>query len=123
MIPLGMFVCIGGTYGVVVQIKDAYASGRIGKFDLMCINRWCELLLTCPRFCFLLRGQFGHHCLVVLWAESFQDLVKASYEYIEIDKMHTTFTTTLSLVVSLMTVVAKFCSCLPAWLQTLAKDV
>jgi hypothetical protein len=34
MIPLGMFICIGGTYGVVVQIKDAYASGRIGK--LMC---------------------------------------------------------------------------------------
>jgi hypothetical protein len=31
MIPLGMFICIGGTYGVVVQIKDAYASGRIGE--------------------------------------------------------------------------------------------
>jgi hypothetical protein len=33
MIPLGMFICVGGTYGVVVQIKDAYASGRIGKSE------------------------------------------------------------------------------------------
>jgi hypothetical protein len=32
MIPLGVFVCVGGTYGVVVQIKDAYGSGRIGEF-------------------------------------------------------------------------------------------
>jgi hypothetical protein len=31
MIPLGMFICVGGTYGVVVQIKDAYATGRIGE--------------------------------------------------------------------------------------------
>jgi hypothetical protein len=31
MIPLGMFICVGGTYGVVVQIKEAYASGRIGE--------------------------------------------------------------------------------------------
>jgi hypothetical protein len=30
-----VFVCVGGTYGVVVQIRDAYASGRIGEFDLM----------------------------------------------------------------------------------------
>jgi hypothetical protein len=34
MIPLGMFICVGGTYGVVVQIKDAYASGRIGKWNI-----------------------------------------------------------------------------------------
>ncbi|KAL1583678.1 hypothetical protein WHR41_07541 [Cladosporium halotolerans] len=31
MIPLGMFICVGGTYGVVVEIKEAYASGRIGS--------------------------------------------------------------------------------------------
>lgn len=31
MIPLGLFVCVGGTYGVVVQIDQAYASGRIGS--------------------------------------------------------------------------------------------
>ncbi|KAI5198563.1 hypothetical protein E4T38_07478 [Aureobasidium subglaciale] len=30
-IPLGIFVMIGGTYGVVVQIKEAYASGQIGS--------------------------------------------------------------------------------------------
>ncbi|KAG9676179.1 amino acid transporter, partial [Aureobasidium melanogenum] len=30
-IPLGMFICVGGTYGVVVQIKQAYASGQIGS--------------------------------------------------------------------------------------------
>jgi hypothetical protein len=33
MIPLGMFICVGGTYGVIVQIKEAYASGRIGKLN------------------------------------------------------------------------------------------
>ncbi|KAL2216530.1 putative N amino acid transport system protein [Thermoascus aurantiacus ATCC 26904] len=29
---LGAFICVGGTYGVVKQIIDAYASGEIGKF-------------------------------------------------------------------------------------------
>lgn len=38
MIPLGMFICVGGTYGVVVQIKEAYASGRIG--ELKTLLRW-----------------------------------------------------------------------------------
>lgn len=30
-IPLGLFVMVGGTYGVVVQIQEAYASGQIGS--------------------------------------------------------------------------------------------
>ena len=32
MILLGAFVCVGGTYGVVMEIKEAYASGLIGQF-------------------------------------------------------------------------------------------
>jgi Transmembrane amino acid transporter protein len=32
MILLGAFVCVGGTYGVVMEIKEAYASGLIGRF-------------------------------------------------------------------------------------------
>jgi len=54
MVPLGVFICVGGTYGVVVQIKDAYGSGRIGElcsfmFDVWWSDRWMviELLLTC----------------------------------------------------------------------------
>lgn len=31
MIPLGAFICVGGTYGVVIQIQQAYASGEIGS--------------------------------------------------------------------------------------------
>lgn len=31
MIPLGAFICVGGTYGVIVQIKGAYADGLIGE--------------------------------------------------------------------------------------------
>lgn len=31
MIPLGAFICVGGTYGVVEEIIAAYASGLIGK--------------------------------------------------------------------------------------------
>ena len=30
-VPLGIFVMVGGTYGVVVQIQEAYASGQIGS--------------------------------------------------------------------------------------------
>ncbi|KXL46655.1 hypothetical protein M433DRAFT_106554 [Acidomyces richmondensis BFW] len=30
LIPLGLFMCVGGTYGVVLVIKQAYASGLIG---------------------------------------------------------------------------------------------
>ena len=49
MIPLGVFVCVGGTYGVVVQIKEAYGDGRIGKLYLMFDGRMdgVRLLLTC----------------------------------------------------------------------------
>jgi hypothetical protein len=43
MIPLGMFICVGGTYGVVVQIKEAYASGRIGKLNLE--HGWRDICL------------------------------------------------------------------------------
>lgn len=31
LIPLGLFFCVAGTYATVVQIKEAYASGQIGK--------------------------------------------------------------------------------------------
>lgn len=31
MIPLGAFICIGGTYGVIKQIIAAYADGQIGQ--------------------------------------------------------------------------------------------
>lgn len=31
MILLGAFICVGGTYGVIVEIKGAYASGLIGS--------------------------------------------------------------------------------------------
>jgi hypothetical protein len=30
LIAIGAFTCVGGTYGVIEQIKDAYASGLIG---------------------------------------------------------------------------------------------
>ncbi|KAF2763931.1 hypothetical protein EJ03DRAFT_392336 [Teratosphaeria nubilosa] len=30
MILLGIFICVGGTYGVIVEIKQAYADGQIG---------------------------------------------------------------------------------------------
>lgn len=31
MVLLGGFLCVGGTYGVVIAIKEAYASGLVGK--------------------------------------------------------------------------------------------
>lgn len=34
LIPLGLFICVGGTYGVVKEIIDAYASGLIGEREL-----------------------------------------------------------------------------------------
>ncbi|KAK5130907.1 hypothetical protein LTR08_001570 [Meristemomyces frigidus] len=34
LVPLGAFICVAGTYGVIVQILDAYSSGLIGgAFD------------------------------------------------------------------------------------------
>ncbi len=33
LIPMGLFFLVGGTYGVVLQIKDAYASGLIGELN------------------------------------------------------------------------------------------
>lgn len=42
MIPLGAFICIGGTYGVIKEIIDAYADGQIGEFGLI-----HSLLLLC----------------------------------------------------------------------------
>lgn len=32
LIPLGAFFLVGGTYGVVLEIKDAYASGLIDEY-------------------------------------------------------------------------------------------
>jgi hypothetical protein len=32
MVLLGVFFLVGATYGVVIQIIDAYATGAIGKF-------------------------------------------------------------------------------------------
>ena len=52
MIPLGMFICVGGTYGVVVQIKEAYASGRIGELRYLQYSsgeRHVNILLTTLR--------------------------------------------------------------------------
>jgi hypothetical protein len=34
MVLLGVFFLVGATYGVVIQIIDAYATGAIGKFDI-----------------------------------------------------------------------------------------
>ena len=31
LIPLGAFICVAGTYGVVEEILDAYKTGLIGK--------------------------------------------------------------------------------------------
>lgn len=31
LIPAGLFFAVGGTYGVIIQIVDAYKSGLIGK--------------------------------------------------------------------------------------------
>lgn len=61
MIPLGAFVCVGGTYGVVVQIINAYADGQIGKFfpsqdGLRSTNH--------RRRCFLLRRQLWFQLIV-----------------------------------------------------------
>ena len=36
---LGLFLCVGGTYGVVQLINDAYASGQIGKSPRNCVRR------------------------------------------------------------------------------------
>jgi hypothetical protein len=32
MIPLGAFFFVGGTYGVIEQIIEAYADGQIGEY-------------------------------------------------------------------------------------------
>lgn len=31
LILLGVFMCVGGTYGVILEIKEAYADGEIGE--------------------------------------------------------------------------------------------
>ena len=31
LVLLGLFLAVGGTYGVVVQIKEAYADGQIAS--------------------------------------------------------------------------------------------
>lgn len=36
MVLLGIFFLVGATYGVIIQIIDAYATGMIGMF-------WCIL--------------------------------------------------------------------------------
>lgn len=55
MILLGAFFLVGATYGVVLEINDAYANGIIG---MVCHGK-CEDHLTnrVRRLCFFLRRQ------------------------------------------------------------------
>lgn len=67
MIPLGMFICVGGTYGVVVEIKEAYASGRIGKCNLYeYLSSLMDVLTVGYRLRVFLRGQLWHDCFLGL---------------------------------------------------------
>jgi len=61
LIPLGAFLCVGGTYGVIELIISAYASGEIGEYfrDRHGPNHPRLLLICRLRFCILLRRQFG----------------------------------------------------------------
>ena len=39
MIVVGIFICVAGTYGVIMEIKQAYATGLIGKPEpLFCLH-------------------------------------------------------------------------------------
>lgn len=40
LIPLGLFILVGGTYGVVEEIIQAYADGTIGKSSQIVFLRW-----------------------------------------------------------------------------------
>jgi hypothetical protein len=40
---LGAFLCVGGTYGVVQLIIDAYADNQIGELDLL-PNEMCKYM-------------------------------------------------------------------------------
>ncbi|RMY02963.1 hypothetical protein D0868_07707 [Hortaea werneckii] len=40
LIPLGLFILVGGTYGLVEEIIQAYADGTIGKGSLIVFLRW-----------------------------------------------------------------------------------
>lgn len=40
LIPLGLFILVGGTYGVVEEIIQAYADGTIGKGSLIVFLSW-----------------------------------------------------------------------------------
>ncbi|TKA30575.1 hypothetical protein B0A54_15160 [Friedmanniomyces endolithicus] len=45
LIPLGMFICVGGTYGVVELIIQAYATGLIGTSSHIRFEVWVEPML------------------------------------------------------------------------------
>lgn len=40
LIPLGLFILVGGTYGVVEEIIQAYADGTIGESSQIMLLRW-----------------------------------------------------------------------------------
>lgn len=44
MVLLGIFFLVGATYGVVIQIIDAYATGAIGMLKYS--STWLDLILT-----------------------------------------------------------------------------
>jgi len=62
LIPLGLFMCVGGTYGVVLVIKEAYASGLIGIIIRIHVKniKITAKQFSCRRSIFL-RRQFRFH--------------------------------------------------------------
>lgn len=54
---LGAFICVGGTYGTIQAIINAYNDGTIGKSTLFIKSINAD---QCYRLCFLLRGQLGY---------------------------------------------------------------
>ncbi len=56
MIILGAFICVGGTYGVAMEIKAAYASGSIGEYMHIPFVKGNYLLTGLRRWCFLVLG-------------------------------------------------------------------
>lgn len=54
LIPLGLFFLVGGTYGVIEEIIQAYADGTIGESRAAEIGCDCLLMKQC-RLCFHVR--------------------------------------------------------------------
>lgn len=59
LIALGAFFLVAGTYGVVLEIKEAYATGLIGTSTLMIMLVLDKMLTAANRVRFLLRRQLG----------------------------------------------------------------